>query len=230
MKIFLKLGLSALALLFLFSALAVTETKAQTGVLGEVLKRMDEHNKKLATLKASVRMDKYNAQIDTHDITEGSVTYAAQKGKNPYVRIDWTKPVEESLAVVNKEYVLYRPKLNQYIKGNINQAKGSGTAGGALAFINMSKAQLKANYTIRYVGQETASGAPTWHLELTPKAATNYKVAELWVDGNGMPIQAKVTENSGETTTIVLSNLQKNVTVNGSDFVINTKGAKEVKG
>jgi outer membrane lipoprotein-sorting protein len=98
--------------------------------------------------------------------------------------------------------------------------------------MNMSKAQLQANYTVKYLGQaNVAGGIPTWHLELVPKTAQKYKSAELWVDGNGMPIQAKVVENNNDTTTVLLSNLQKNVTLNASIFKIDLpKGTKIVKG
>ncbi len=101
-----------------------------------------------------------------------------------------------------------------------------------MAFINMSKEQLKTNYTIKYLGQENVSGGtPTWHLELMPKAATSYKSAELWVDGNGMPIQAKVIENNKDSTTIFLSSLQKNVALKTDVFVIKLpKDTKKIEG
>jgi outer membrane lipoprotein-sorting protein len=84
----------------------------------------------------------------------------------------------------------------------------------------MSKAQLQANYNIAYLGQENVGAVPTWHLELIPKTANNFKKADLWVDGNGMPIQARVTENNSDTTTIMLSNLQKNVSINVAEIPI----------
>lgn len=231
MKSLFRLSLTAIAFLFVFNIFAVTETKAQ-GVLGEVLKRMDTHNKSLTSLKANVAMDKFNSQLDEQDLYEGKATYLPQKGRNAYVRIDWSKPVEESLVVVREEYMLYRPRLKQAIVGNVDKATGSGTSNGALSFINMSKAQLMANYTIIYIGQENLSGGTaTWHIELTPKKATSYKKADLWVDANGMPLQMKVTEKNNDTTTVLLSKLEKNVTINPSVFVIKTpKDTKIVKG
>ena len=230
MRNFLKFGLTAFALMFVLGAFAVTETKAQGG-LAEVLKRMELHNKALTSLKAAVMMEKYNSQLDERDVSEGTIMYVPQKGTDAYIRIDWTKPIEESLAIVNKQYRLYRPKLKQAIEGKVDNAKGSPKAGGALAFMNMSKAQLKANYTIKYIGQETAGGVSTIHLELTPKTKTSYKTADLWVDADGMPIQAKVTENNNDTTTVFLSNLRKNETINGSVFVIDLpKGTKKIAG
>jgi outer membrane lipoprotein-sorting protein len=177
-------------------------------------------------------MEKYNEQIGETDTNEGSVTYLPQRGKNPYLRIDWTKPKEESLAVVGKQYMLYQPGLKQAIIGSVDQAKGSGKANGALAFINMSKAELQANYIIRYVGTESAGGSvSTWHLELTPNKKTNYKVADLWVDKDGMPIMAKVTEINNDTTTVFLSSIKKNETIDASVFAINLpKDVKRIKG
>lgn len=230
MKSFLRLSLAAIAVTLFFNAFTVTEAKAQQ--LTEIVKRMDTHNKSLTSLQSSVRMEKYNVQIKETDVFEGTVKYLPQKGKDAYVRIDWLKPRTESLAVGNKQYILYTPSIKQAIIGNINDAKAGGKgANNALAFLNMSKSQLSANYSPKYIGQETVAGITTWHLELTPKTAQSYKTADLWVDANGMPIQAKVTENNGDTTTIYLSNIEKNKTLNASVFAISPpKGTKIVKG
>jgi outer membrane lipoprotein-sorting protein len=166
-------------------------------------------------------MVKYNAQLKESDTSEGTSIYMPTKGRDALVRIDWTKPVEETLAVVNGKYVLYRPRLKQAITGNAKDAKGSGKANNALSFMSMSKEQLKANYTIKYLGEEkVSSGVPTWRLELTPKKVTNFKMAELWVDGNGMPIQAKIVEGNNDTTTVLLSGFEKNAKINVSQFEV----------
>lgn len=230
MNKFLRFGLTTLALIFVFNAFAVVETKAQ--VLNKILDTMDAHYKALSSLQANVKMDKYNAQLDEHDVTEGTTKYLPLKGRDALVRIDWTKPVVESLAVVNKEYVIYTPRRGQAIIGKVDKAKGSAKSNSALAFMNMSKAQLKANYNVKYIGQETVSGGiQTWHLELTPKTKTSYKLADIWVDGDGMPIQMRVTENNNDSTTILLSNLRKNETLNTKIFVIDLpKGTKKLEG
>ncbi len=227
---FLKVSLTAIALMFLLSALTAADTKAQ-GTVNGILKLMDAHNKALQTLQANVQMDKYNSQLDEHDINEGATKYLPQKNKDALVRIDWTKPTEESLSVIKKQYVLYRPRLNQAIIGKIDkgQSKNKG-ASNALSFINMSKAQLQANYAISYAGSETVGGFPTFHLVLMPKKVQQYKSADLWVDGNGMPIQARVNENNNDTTTVYLSNLRKNETINPKIFVIDLpKNVKIIK-
>ncbi len=229
MKSYLRISLAAIAVILFLNAFAVTDAKAQ---LNDILKRMEVNRNTMKTLRSDVTMVKYNSQLKESDTTHGNSIYLPTKGRDALVRIDWTKPVVETLAVVNGKYVLHRPRLKQAIVGNAKDAKGSGKANGAMSFMNMSKEQLKANYTIKYLGQENVSGGtPTWRLELTPKAATNFKMAELWVDGNGMPVQAKVIETNNDTTTVLLSNFEKNAKINASQFEVKLpKGTQIIKG
>jgi len=231
MKLFLRLSFTITVVALLFSVFSAPETKAQA-VLQIILNRIDTHNKSLQTLRSNVTMEKYNSQLKETDVTEGTMMYLPMKKGDPLIRIDWAKPVAETLAVIKGDYIVYRPRLSQYLTGKTKDAKGSGKSSGALAFMNMSKTQLKANYSIKYIGEESVSGGVrTTHLELTPKTASTYKMADLWVDADGMPVQAKIIEKNNDSTTILLSGLKKNGTINASDFkVIIPPGTKEVKG
>lgn len=228
MKKYFQLGSTAMVLMFVFNVFAVADAKAQ--IIGEILKRMEANRQSLTSLQANVAMDKFNVQIGEHDITEGSMMYIPVKQRDALVRVDWTKPVQETLSVVNKQYVLYRPRLGQAIIGKADENNKNVKASGVMAFMNMSKEQLKTNYDVSYLGKETVGGnVETWHLKLAPKTATSYKYGEIWVDGNGMPLQFKVVENNDDTTTVLLSNLQKNVNIEASKFKVNLKGVKIVK-
>ncbi len=211
----------AVTLGILFSAVSVRETNAQN-VINEILRRMDIYNKSLQSLTAGVTMVKHNPQLNVSDTTVGTTSYLPKSkatGNKMYVRIDWTSPVEEQVSVIGEQYELYRPKLNQVIVGKTDKAKGSASIGGALGFMNMSKDELKANYDVVYIGEETVSGGvKTWHLQLTPKSQTSYKLADLWVDGDGVPRQAKITERNNDTTTVLLSNIKRNEKIKGSIF------------
>lgn len=230
MKLLLRLSFAVITLTLFFSAFAANETKAQN-IVPEILKRMETNRNSLSSLRSNVTMVKYNAQLNDPETRQGTSIYLPAKGRDAFVRIDWAKPAE-TLAVVKGKYVLYQPRLKQAITGNAKEAKGTGRANSALAFMNMSKDELKNNYTIKYLGQETVSGGTqTWHLELTPKIASNYKLAEIWVDANGMPIQAKVTENNNDYTSVLLSNFEKNAKIDASQFEVKLpKDTKIVKG
>ena len=230
MKKFLRFGLPAIAFVIFFNTVAVSEASGQ-GILREILDRMDKHNKTLTSLRASLTMAKQNAQLgDDPEITSGTAIYGKRKGKDALVRIDWVKP-DESLAVVDGKYVIYRPRLAQAYTGSVNKAKGNAKANGALAFMSMSREQLRANYTATYLGEGTLSdGTKTVHIRLTPKIMSSYKTAEVWVDANGMPLQSRITENNNDTTTVLLTNITKNPSLKGSDFeVVLPKGTKIVK-
>ena len=218
MKSFLRTSLMAIAVAFIFGSLSATDAKAQ---LQEILNRMDAHNKSLQTLSSNVMYVKQNTQIGESDTKEGTVIYKTEKKTKPYVRIDWTKPVLEILASSKGNYVVYRSTIKQAYTGETKNAIGSGKAGGVLEFINMSKVQLKANYSMKYIGAEKLSnGTETFHLELTPKNAASYKVADIWVDKDGMPIQMKATENNNDTTTVLLSGIKKNITLKADAFKV----------
>lgn len=222
--------LPALAVVFMFNA-AATETPAQ--ILKEILKRMDSHNKSVTSLQGSIKMNKFNAQLGENDLSEGTLSYLPGRSESQiYVRIDWAKPVVEHLAVANGQYVLYRPRTKQAIVGKVDSVKGNGKAGGALAFMSMSKAQLSENYDVDYKGEETVtSGVNTWHLVLTPKKPTSYKSADLWVNSDGMPVQAKIVEKNNDTTTVLISNVKKNGTIKAKIFKISPpKGTAIVQG
>jgi outer membrane lipoprotein-sorting protein len=215
-----------------FAVFSAAPANAQ-GVLNDILKRMDANNKSLKSLKSSIKMSKHNAQLDEYDLYEGTVQYLPAPVKEQIkVRIDWAKPVVEHLAVGGGQYILYRPRLEQAIVGKVDNAKQGAGAGGALAFMSMNRAQLKANYDVAYIGEETVNGSVrTWHIQLTPKSANSYKGADLWVDANGMPVQAKVVEKNNDSTTIQLTNIERNATVKGDVFAIKPpKNTKIIQG
>lgn len=233
MKNFFKTGIISLGLVLFLNVFTAINTNAQASpVMRDILGRMDRYNKSLSTFQSNVKMVKWDSTLNDNDTREGTASYIPKTEKHPmYVRIDWTKP-DEQMVVIGDKYELYRPRLNQVIKGNANKAKSSGTAGGALAFMGMSKAQLQANYTVRYIGQESVSdGTQTWHLELTPKAATSYKTAEIWVNSDGLPVQAKVVEKNNDSTTILLSGVKTNVSLKTEIFKLDyPKTVKIVNG
>lgn len=231
----LRYGLLSIALGILFSSVSVSETAAQN-VLGEIMRRMDVNNRTLQSLKSSVTMAKYNPQLDVTDIYIGTTSYLPKTAKTVmYVRIDWMtengRPMEESISVIGDDYQLYRKRVNQVIIGKVGKAKNSASVGGALGFMSMSKEQLRQNYTVQFIAEEQIRGGiKTARLLLTPKRAAGYKTAELWVDKDGMPLQAKVTEQNNDATTVLLENIRKNVTIKGPDFkLIYPDSVKKIK-
>ncbi|RIJ88843.1 MAG: hypothetical protein DCC44_12715 [Acidobacteria bacterium] len=201
------------------------------GVKQEILDRMDGNYKSLTSLTAKIKMDSTQAVLGTTDTRTGSVSFLPKSKKHVmYLRLNWDKP-EENIVVIDKKYQIYRPKFNQVIQGSSDSAKSSEKTGNALRFVSMSRRELMDNYDIKYMGQEDISGGvPTWHLFMTPKGKASYKSAELWVDKDGMPRQARVTEMNNDTNVILLTDIKKNPTIKADVFKLDTKGASVIEG
>ncbi len=55
-------------------------------------------------------------------------------------------------------------------------------------------------------------------------------MADLWVDGDGIPRQARITENNNDTTTVLLSDIRRNETLKAEIFKLKYPStAKKIK-
>src|SRR5438477_12498922 len=105
--------------------ISVGETRAQNA-LGEIYRRMDLNNKSLQSLQADVTMVKTNVQLNVSDTSYGNTSYLTQTAKRGrYVRIDWTRPVQEQISLIGDDYELYRLSLNQVMVGKVGKDKDS---------------------------------------------------------------------------------------------------------
>jgi outer membrane lipoprotein-sorting protein len=190
------------------------------GLVSSVLNRMERNRQSLKTLRASLSMEKYNSQLHDKDQYVGTVLYMPASGRNASVRIEWQKPRREILAVSNGQYILFRPSLNQAMKGKTGSIKGNGGAGTVLDMMYMSKQQLEARFQpVQDVREETLWGnVSTIHLTLVPKGNPSYKYAEIWVDSSGMPVQTKIVEKNDDATTMRLSGMERNVKISSDEF------------
>jgi outer membrane lipoprotein-sorting protein len=223
MRRLVPLGLVAsIFLSVLVVAPAATVNAQGAGLISSVLNKMEQNKRSLKSLKSSISMEKYNSQLRDSEKYSGFVLYVPQAGRNANVRLEWSSPQHEILAVNNGDYVLYRPRLEQAYKGKAAQAKGSSKANSLLQFLNMSGSQLKARFEIQNAYNETIwGGVETCHLTLMPKGGASFKYAEVWVDvGSGMPVQTKVIEKNDDSTTIRLLNIERNAGISTDQFKI----------
>jgi outer membrane lipoprotein-sorting protein len=217
---------SGLMIALIFSAFAVVSPTANgqgAGLVSSVLSRMEKNRQTLKSLRAGINVVKYNSQLGAEDKFSGVVIYMPTGGRKAAVRIDWTKPRKESIAVNNDRYTIYRPALaTVYLGSSSKMGGGDNNANSLLAMMNMSKAQLEARFQpVKDVREETLwGGVSTIHLTLVPKGKASYKYAEVWIDGAGMPVQTKIVEKNDDSTTMRLTALEKNARINSSDFDI----------
>lgn len=222
-----KLVSPVIAIVILVTILAVgtpVRVEAQNaGLISSILNRMERNRQDLKSLRANISMVKYDARIRDEDKYQGTVLYMPAAGRNAFVRIDWQSPQHETLAVADGQYTLFRPRLNMAYVGK-SSSVGGGPKGpqtrGMLEFLNMSGSQVKARFEpIQDLYDETLwGGVGTTHFKLVPKGGASYKYAEIWIDGNGMPVQTKVVEKNDDATTVRLTNVERNASISTDQF------------
>ena len=84
-------------ILFAILAVAFTVTSPavngqSAGLVSSVLNRMERNRQSLKSLKASLSMEKYNAQLRDKENYSGWVLYVPASSRDASVRIEWQKP------------------------------------------------------------------------------------------------------------------------------------------
>ena len=232
MKKIVPLGLMLAMLVGAITLVSPKPASAQSaGLVSAVLNRMERNRQSLRSLRASLSMEKYNAQLRDSEKYSGVVLYVPGSGRDASVRIEWQKPQHEILAVANGQYTLFRPRLNMAYKGSSKSNRNK--AGGVLEMMYMTKQQLEARFQpVKDVREETLwGGVSTIHLTLVPKGNASFKYAEIWVDSSGMPVQTKIVEKNDDATTMRLSSLDRNPRISPDEFSVKLdSNVKIVKG
>jgi outer membrane lipoprotein-sorting protein len=228
-------ALSLISLMFVAALSAAPRPAAAQGpgLISSVLNRMDRNRRDLKSLRSGLVMQKYNAQIRTEEMSQGELQYVAGTGGNMNVRVDWTRPAREHLAVRDGQYTLFRPRMNLAYQGSTKSASKNTKVNSLLGFsLNMTGAQLKSRFDVEFVGEGILYGnLHVTQLKLTPRGAAGYKYAEIWVDNSGMPVQTRVVERNDDFTTVRLTDVRKNAPVSPDAFKIDLpSGAKIVRG
>ncbi|MEK6333639.1 MAG: outer membrane lipoprotein carrier protein LolA [Acidobacteriota bacterium] len=210
------------------------KAEAQAGLVSSILSRLEKNRQSLKTLRANLDMWKYNAQLRDEDHYKGIILYIPGVGgsRNSFVRLEWTSPQHETLAVAKGSYKFYRPRLNTVIEGNTRSVAG-GKNNDVLELMSMSAAQFRSKFgEFQDVRDETLGGGVwTQHFRVTPKGAASYQYIEVWVDKEGLPVQTKMVEKNNDATTVRLTNITKNQTISPGEFDLKLDSSvKRVKG
>lgn len=203
--------------------------EATPQILPGILNKMEKAHLDLRSLKAEIVQQKTNAQIGVTDTEYGLMLYkpGAGKGKGK-LRIDYTRPSKDTIAVVGENVTFYQPRINQAFKGVISKlAKGKGY--GQLVGLDGSLKSLAVNYNIEFVRDESINSLPTTVLHLTPKSGGQFAAIDLWVNQqNSLPVQWKMIERNKDYTIITLKNMQLNANIADTAFAVNIPSGTKV--
>lgn len=235
MKKFVTFSLSVALLVSAVAFLPGSPASGQTpGLVSSMLSRMEKNRRSLKSMRANISMVKYNSQLRDSDNYSGVVLYipGAAGNSSAFVRLEWTRPKNEILAVANGNYTLYQPRLNQAYVGKTGKIKNERDSD-VLALMNMSAAQLRTKFgEFQDVREETLGGGVwTQHFKAIPNGSASYKHIEVWVDKDGMPVMTKMVEKNDDSTTVRLMNIERNASIPMDQFKLNLgSGVKIIKG
>src|SRR6267378_6690747 len=204
------------------------------GFVSSLYSRMEKNQRSLKSLRANISMVKYNSQLRIEDKYQGIVLYipGAAGSSSAFVRLEWTQPQHEILNVANGNYSLYRPRLNMAIEGRTGSMKSQKDSD-VLALMNMSAGQLRTRFGEPQDKREETLWGGVWtqHFRVTPKGNASYKYIEVWIDKEGMPVQTKMVEKNDDSTTLRLTNIEKNQNIPLDQFKLKLdSNVKRVKG
>lgn len=173
--------------------------------------RMDSAAASFRGMTAKIRWISYTAIIKESMEETGSIALRSQKTKSVAARIDFEKPDRKILAFRDKKAQIYLPKINTVQEIDLGKFDNLLTQGLLIGFATPTR-EIRKNYAVKVVGEETVEGQKCSKLELIPTQETikqHIAKIELWIDdSDGLPVQEKLYQPSGDYTQIVYSDMK----------------------
>lgn len=195
----------------------------------DVLSQMDQNAPKFTGLSADLTRVTYTKVIDEKTTETGSMSLKKQ-GRELKVLIDFVKPDVKTVAFQGRKAEVYYPKLKTVQEYDIGKQRGLVDQFLLVGFGTTGK-DLKANYAIKYVGEESIGGKKAYKLELTPSSdqiKDKLRGMELWISDSGSyPVQQKFIQPSGDYYLFTYSGVKLNPQLSDDALKLNLpKGVK----
>jgi outer membrane lipoprotein-sorting protein len=202
------------------------------GGLDAVLKSMDEASANFKGLTAQIRKVAHTQVVNVDDVSEGMIAVKRFKPHDTRIRIDFTKPNQQMVAIGGGKAEVYYPKINEVQEGDLGKIKGVVDQLMLLGFGGNS-AELQDAYTITFGGPDTVNGEKATRIVLIPKSKEilqTVKKCELWVSDKGVTLQQKFDQGGGDYLLSTYSNITLNPNIPDSAVKLDVpKGAKRTK-
>jgi len=160
---------------------------------GVVLKSLEDAGRALKTMRASFVETKLTVLLDEKTESRGQVLMQIP-GR---FRYEYKLPQESAMVIKDGQFARYFPKSKQVFRG---AAKGEADL---LVGFGPGASGLGKKYEASLVGEESIGSIATYVLDLKPRQPGLFTGIRLWVDkARSMPVQTRLTEPTGDQTTI----------------------------
>jgi outer membrane lipoprotein-sorting protein len=200
-------------LLALLVSSTASSTVSSTATAESVLDRLEKAGRALETMQASFVETKTLVLLDETEQHRGTVLLRVP-GR---LRWDYTLPRASVTLIKDGRFARYLPHTKQVFRG---AAKGEADL---LVGFGPGAAELGEKYQVRLVGEEQVGDGPTYVLDLTPNPEESssglFSSIRLWIEQERhVPVQTRLTEPTGDFTTIRFDDVVINGKLPGDAF------------
>jgi outer membrane lipoprotein-sorting protein len=175
-----------------------------------VLRSLEDAGRTLRTMRAAFVETKVIVLLDEKTEARGEVLMQIP-GR---FRWDYRTPQESAMVIKDGRFARYFPKSKQVFRG---EAKGEADL---LVGFGPGAAALGKRYEVALLPEESVAGRAAHVLELVPRGGGSvFSRIRLWVDQQkAIPVQTRLTEPTGDHTTVRFEGVVINAALAGSAF------------
>lgn len=177
----------------------------------QVLSALAKAGAELRTMRAEFEQTKLLTLLDESESSRGKVLLQVP-GR---LRWDYVAPQPGAMVIKDGQFWRYVPQTRQVFRG---AARGEADL---LVGFGPGAAQLGSKYEVTFVGDEAVGGRAAWVLDLKPRPTQSglFSAIRLWVDQErSIPVQTRLTEPTGDSTTLRFEKVELNARLPGSAF------------
>jgi len=173
----------------------------QAGDAGPVLAALEKSGRALRTMRAAFVETKVIVLLEESEVSRGEVLLQVP-GR---LRWNYTAPRDSALLIKDGRFERYFPQSKQVFRGT---ARGEADL---LVGFGPGAAGLGRKYDVTLLGEESVGGTAAYVLDLATRpgqASGLFAGIRLWVDkARSIPVQTRLTEPTGDHTTIRFENV-----------------------
>jgi outer membrane lipoprotein-sorting protein len=207
----------------LVAALAAA-AMARAESLAEVLARMDAAAREFRSFSAEVKWTDFTWVLNESSERTGAVR-AHRSRAGVFGLLEFRGPDPSVKRFGGRTFETYYPRSNTLEVIDVGKRAGAVEQFLLLGFA-VTSAEIRKSWDIKWGGAETIGSVRCSRLELFPKGAETKNLIqkiELWIpEGQGNPIQEKVTKPSRDYTFVAYSGLAVNAPMPAAAFELKT--------
>jgi len=217
---------------FVLSITAAAYAAPAADPLDAVMARMDQAAATFKGLTADIQKVSHTDVVNVNDTDSGTIVVKKYKPGDTRIRIDFTSPRQQNVAIGGGKAIVYKPQTNEAQEVDLGKNRGIVDQFMLLGF-GSNSSELKNAYTVTLEGPDNVNGEKTTRIQLIPKdkeVLAHVKKCELWISEKGWTVQQRFYTDSKDYVLSTYSNMKINPVIADKDVKLELpKGVKATR-